>query len=280
MTSSSPPDLDDLLRRALIALEPYRDEVVIIGGIAKKWYRHLPGFDEIGLAPLDTNDVDVAMPEPLQIQGGMTLDRRFQDAGLARHESQTYRGQRAPCRYYLATAPDPARTRDPYVECLVPELGRERETPGHPQNDQLAATPVRFLDLLMATAIAVDHPIHGSVRVPHPLAFAIVKTRMRRTRHRGPVQRHHVGLFRGKQARDQADLYYVLMCLRSQWGAWAPLWMTWQARSPTWKSWMRDAERFWAEAYATPASQASQEVMAIYPAVPADVVARTMAAFR
>ena len=171
MTPARPDPAWELLRLTAQAIRPYHDQVVIVGGFASLCYQWLPGFEDRGLAVLRTNDIDLALPEPLALQGGESLDQRLCGRGLERRTSISARNEALPCRYYLPGTPQPPRASDPYVECLVPMLGREREKPGRPQGDLLVASPVRFLDILVADAIDLDHPDHGALRIPHPLAF-------------------------------------------------------------------------------------------------------------
>jgi hypothetical protein len=76
------PKVQSLLRLIATAIEPYRNEVVLIGGIAKHFYQLCEGFAETGLVPNATFDIDLALPEPLFLQGRASLHQRLMDQRL------------------------------------------------------------------------------------------------------------------------------------------------------------------------------------------------------
>lgn len=226
-----------LLQRTMLALEPYRDEVVLVGGFAKTLYRHLPGFRDPGVVPQATLDIDLALPEPLLVRAAGSLHERLEAAGLLRHVSLGLDNRPAAHRYHLAED-GVARPAAVHLEFIVPLRGAERDAPGRPQPDLLAHA-LRFVDLLQADPVTVDDPDLGSIRLPHPLTYAIQKTLIWRKRQPEKAQ------------RDQADVFYVLLALREDWPAWRSQWHRLGQQRAEWAKWLASAHQHWRDHYRT-----------------------------
>jgi len=84
---------------------------------------------------------------------------------------------------------------------------------------------------------------------------------------------------RGGQAKDQADLFYVIMSFRSQWDAWSSRWHGWRSHSPEWAAWLTTVQNLWTDLYATPASIGSREVHGMNVGMTPDLIARVMQDF-
>jgi hypothetical protein len=175
------PKVQELLRLVVRAIEPYENEIVLIGGVAKHWYSNLPGYEDPGFQPMGTIDIDLALPEPLALRGGATLHRRLMDQQLTPREIPGLDNRTAISRYYLPGITRPTAN-DPYLECLVPMRGADRDSPGNPQGPPLVASAVRFLDLVTADALQITIPDIGTLRIPHPFAYITQKTRIRSKR--------------------------------------------------------------------------------------------------
>jgi hypothetical protein len=255
-----------LLKQVFTALGPYREEILLIGGFAKTYYRLVPGFRDLGLIPLATNDVDLAMREPLMIRGGQRLHDALLAQGLVHHEIWDTSNRPAACRYYLPGTKRPLPN-DPYVEFLVPLFGPESTKPSRPQQDELLAQAVRFADLLLAEPVTVQDPELGLLRIPHPLAFVIQKTRIRK--YRKPA----------KQARDQADAFYVVISMRSEWEAWRDRWHDWSQRSETWASWLKTTSDWWTTLYKSPSQPGAKEVASSHQSISAELAFQVMSEF-
>jgi hypothetical protein len=237
-----------LLRRTMAALGPYREDVVFIGGFAKTFYRHLPGFRDHGLVPQATLDVDLALPEPLLLRENASLHLRLEEQGLRRYVGLGLDNRPAFHRYHLMED-GIARPAVVHLEFIVPLRGPDRETPGHPQADLLAHA-LRFIDLLQDQPVTVVDPEFGSLRLPHPLAYAIQKTRIWRDR-------------RDKANRDQADAFYVIFGLQANWSAWRNEWLRLSQNRPEWARWLATTQQHWREQYRTPDSPGGRTVALI-----------------
>ena len=200
-----------LLRRTLAALGPYRTDVVFIGGFAKTFYCHLSGFRDHGLVSQATLDIDLAVPEPLLLRENSTLHHRLEDQGLRRYVGLGLDNRPAYHRYHLLED-GIERPAVVYLEFIVPLRGPDRLTPGKPQADLLAHA-LRFIDLLQDRPVTIVDPEFGSLRLPHPLAYVIQKTRIWRDRQPDKAQ------------RDQADAFYVIFGFQADWSAWRVEWL-------------------------------------------------------
>ena len=258
--------VQELLRLTVRAIEPYQNEIVLIGGVAKHWYSNLSGYVNPGFEPMSTIDIDLALPEPLALRGGSTLHQRLMDQHLTMKEILGLDNRPAICRYYLPGITHP-RADDPYLECLVPMRGPDRDSAGNPQGPPLVASAVRFLDLVTTDALQITIPEIGTLKIPHPFAYIIQKTRIRSKRR--PE----------KQAKDQADVFYVAMSFRSQWAEWSTMWHRWRSHSPEWSAWLTTVQNHWTDLYATPTSAGSREVQSMNVGMPSDLIARIMQDF-
>ena len=72
----------DQFRRLVVALEPWLDQVVIVGGWAHQLFRLHPHAQDLDYAPLWTVDTDVAVPTKLTV-GKEDIRARLMAQGFA-----------------------------------------------------------------------------------------------------------------------------------------------------------------------------------------------------
>jgi hypothetical protein len=266
---SKPPRItaEDLLRRVLSGLGAYREGVVLVGGFARDLYRHVDGFADLAMHPPGTNDIDFAVPDPLQVCGDSRLHDVLLRSGLRNLPQFGLNHQVSASVYYPVELADP-KPLDPHVEFITPLHGPDRDGNARPQRDDLFAFALRFVDLLLDEPIAVSDPVLGRVRIPHPLAFIIQKTRIRPKRQKDR-----------KAAKDQADAFFVVVSLKSRWIDWR---MRWDriAHHEEQGSWLRDTQRLWEDLYHDPTGRGALEVAQAYPGFDPAVACRVMAEFR
>jgi len=226
-----------LLHRTMAALGPYRSDVILIGGFAKTFYRHLPGFRDQGLVSQATLDVDLALPEPLLLRENSTLHHRLEEQGLRRYVGLGLDNRPAYHRYHLMED-GIERPAIVHLEFIVPLRGPDRLTPGQPQADLLAHA-LRFIDLLQDRPVTIIEPEFGSIRLPHPLAYAIQKTRIWRDRQPDKAQ------------RDQADSFYVILGFQADWTAWRDEWLRLSEHRHEWAQWLAVTQQRWRDLYRT-----------------------------
>ncbi len=155
MNSSQGPDN---FRQLLIALEPWLDQVVIIGGWAHQLYRLHPYAQELDYSPLTTIDADVAVPADLPA-GEENIRTRL----LARGFKEEFAGDHHPpaTHYHLG-----AGISGFYAEFVTPLIGGEydrkhgrkatREVAG------IASQQLRHIELLLNHPWSIDFVVKGS----------------------------------------------------------------------------------------------------------------------
>jgi hypothetical protein len=257
----------EVFLRAIDALGPYREGVVLIGGFARDLYRHVPGFADPDVHAPGTNDVDLAVPDPLRLFGKIRLHDCLLQHGFKASERLGL-DHRTVAKVYFPAEIDRPRPTDPHVDIITPLHGPERDTHAQPQPPDLFAFALRFVDLLLDDPITVDDPQVGTVRIPHPLAYIVQKTLIRPKRQT-----------EGKQAKDQADAFFVVVSLQSAWSDWRARWKH-ITETPEQKQWLKTTAQRWDELYRSPDRPGAREVAAAYPRFPAEVVCRVMTDFQ
>lgn len=198
-------EFDKFFMQVIRALEPYLDQVVIVGGCANALYRHLPHVRP-GPTPLLTYDLDVAAPNrPREAKIG--LGESLESAGLRPvPESQ-------PTNKY-AEANDPNKK----LEFICPTEGlstnAKRKKPTLVDiNPGAMAEALDYAELLLVQPLSVDLctvPELGVresliVKIPHPIVYVIQKALIRENRRD-----------QWKKAKDSYYTYEVAVLFRNQ----------------------------------------------------------------
>lgn len=189
-----PQHLASLLT-TLRALEPYLDDVVVVGGWVPTLYRRYGGVPARHPALL-TRDIDVAVPATLPRRGRPSVDQLLCRAG---YEPRVLGSEMGAVTKYELQSPTTE------VEFLVPEVG----PPGPPSRavqEGLTAQALRYLSVLLENTqrVQVRDSLEGlnvelTVCVPSPAAFVYQK---------GLTLQYR----RGRVAKD---LYYIFDFLDS-----------------------------------------------------------------
>jgi hypothetical protein len=247
-----------LFRQLLPRLGDYREHMVVSGGIARDLYRYHPGFTDLHLSGATTKDVDFAVPDPLHHVGTSSLHAVLLKAGLRRHTVDEWQHdpvlgtvpKPVACRYFPAALASPFVT-DPHIEFITP-VRTAQQGNARPQGDDLIAFSLNYVSLLLDRPVTVEVPELGAIRLPHPLAYIVQKTLIRPERQGA-----------GKQAKDQADAFQVLVSLNKAWPSWRDRASAWREH-PTYGPWLSDALARWQDLYAHAASPGALEVAAAY----------------
>jgi hypothetical protein len=187
----------EALGHALAALGPYREDVVVVGGVAVAIYAEHPDFRGVAdLGALATNDIDLLVPHPLAVRAGRTLDATIRSAAC---EPETG---------ILGT--NGYRLTDPAAHGAVIELlsGTDGIGLGQPQPDVLTHRPSEAV-LVSAAPWVIATPV-GRIAVPHPVGYAAQKLLMRDRR---PLH---------KRGKDLVDALVVLGGFQAWWPRWWP----------------------------------------------------------
>ncbi len=169
-------ETQDLIRFAwlLDALEPWLDQVVIIGGWAHRLYRLHPSAQTPGHAPLMTLDADVVVPAHLSVQGEDIRTRL-----LARGFKEEFLGDdRPPATHYRVSRAAGSF----YAEFLTPLVGGTQDRKGRPKATAeiagITAQRLRHLELLLRAPWTVMFDAGGfssRLQVANPIAFLVQK---------------------------------------------------------------------------------------------------------
>lgn len=168
-------DRDELsdLRRLLVALEPYLDRLLIIGGWAHRLYRFLDDVAGLSYDPIFTTDTDVAIPSKEALPKDALLGRLHEQGFV-----EEFRGDDKPpiTHYHLGSADSQY-----YVEFLTPLLrGRRGKETDTVVVGGVVAQALNHLDILMIEpwSVLVTDPASRAgfkVSVPNPSAYIAQK---------------------------------------------------------------------------------------------------------
>ena len=164
--------------RLIVALDPWLDQAVIVGGWAHRLYHLHPSAQELDFAPLVTLDADVALPPALPAQ-----TPAIREALLANGFKEEFRGDDVPpATHYRLGDKDSGF----YAEFLTPLTGSEYTRSGKRKaTAQVAGVnsqQLRFIELLLNNPWTVELRVEDFelaapkvVRVANPVGFLAQK---------------------------------------------------------------------------------------------------------
>ena len=165
--------------RLVDALEPWLEQVVIIGGWAHRLYRLHPLAQPLSYEPLGTFDTDVAVPTNLPASGEQIHERLI---GRDFHE-ELLGDTRPPAAHYRVQSEDTSF----YAEFLTSLEGGEVKRGGRrdvtARVSGVSVQKLRHLELMFKNpwnvpiSSAVGYPTPGArrIRVPNPASFLVQK---------------------------------------------------------------------------------------------------------
>lgn len=158
------------LIKAMQVLEPYLDEIVLVGGWVPLLYSRC-GHTSSPHPLLRTMDIDIVVPGRVPDRGRPAIDQLLSRAG---YEPRVHPSDDALVKYELAS---PVTE----IEFLTPEIGRPGRATRSVQRG-LTAQALRYLQILLENTvkIRIDDTVCGSdisltVTVPSPGAFIYQK---------------------------------------------------------------------------------------------------------
>lgn len=165
------------------ALEPWLDQVVIVGGLAHKLYRLHPGAQALDYPPLNTLDADVALPASLVV-GEQDIRAHLVAHGFT---EELLGEDRPPATHYHLGGESSGF----YVEFLTPlvggEYGRKRQRKSTMEIAGISSQQLRHIELLLHEPWWIElkgEGLVGSVRVANPVTFVAQKILIHRKRER------------------------------------------------------------------------------------------------
>lgn len=165
--------------KLILALEPWLDQVVIVGGWAHRLYRLDPRSQQVDYPSLTTLDIDVAMPPKVEMKGQSIRDRMV-DAGF---KEEFLGDAHPPATHYHFEAVEGGF----YAEFLSPLTGSDIDRKGQPKLTAdvggISSQLLRFIDLLLVAPwmIQVDgtkgsgFAAKKSLQIANPAAFLAQK---------------------------------------------------------------------------------------------------------
>ena len=269
------PDLEaqlsELIGRSWRALDHYRSDIVLVGGLATRYYARHPGFSPPPMTSRVTVDVDVALPDPTNIRGQQTIPAALEAGHLVAYVTTDVAGHPVEACFQLEEEGTHARA-DVHLEFLVPLQGRNATSPGEPQ-PTLIAHALRYVDLLLYKPVAIDEGSLGRIQLPHPASFIMQKQCIRRDRQATE-----------KAATDQADVVFTLWGFQPIWDDLVSRWNELERTNSEWAVWSRRTKQQMRQLYASANAPGSQEVRGVFASQPgvsvsAEDIARVVQAF-
>lgn len=175
--------ISDPFGRLLAALEPWLDQIVIVGGWAHRLYRRHPDAQALDYPPLSTLDADVAL-SPTLMTGEQGIHARLLAFGF---QEEFFGNARPPATHYHLGG----ETSGFYAEFLTPLVGSEYDRK-HKRRAIIevagtATQQLRHIELLLHSpwSIHVEHAeLSAPIRIANPVAFLAQKILIHRRRER------------------------------------------------------------------------------------------------
>ena len=197
------------LYRVLKSIEPYLQDLILVGGFASLLYRVHEKADNADNPLLITYDVDLASEGEVAIKGEKSIHESLEDEGLKCELVGKF--EEPILKYYPTEKIDS----EYYVEFLAPLFGSETKRNGKPDLTQkiqkdLSAQKLRYLDLLLQDTWTVhssnlsdlqEYP-NLAIKLPHPCMYIMQK--MLTLPKRQPLDRN----------KDYAYIYQTLTYFR------------------------------------------------------------------
>lgn len=179
----TPEEMLAFLGHVARTVSDYLDRIVVVGGFAPVLYRYHPAMMATAADPPSTNDLDLAVPENLEIIAGVTLAARFKSARF----TEVVAGPDPPASQFIPPLDwGPGLS----VEVLTPLHGPPEDRKGRSRSvvtlqrgggGGIQAIRLRWIDLLLAEPWTVSHdevqaiPEGLALHVAHPAAYLAQK---------------------------------------------------------------------------------------------------------
>ena len=173
----------DPFSRLVVALEPWLEQVVIIGGSAHQLYRRHPSAQELDYPPLMTLDTDVAVPLKLPVR-----EEDIRSRLLAHGFMEEFLGDDRPpaTHYHLGDEASGF-----YVEFLTPLIGGEYDRKGRRKATTevagVASQRLRYVELLLHHPWSLDFEsgaFAAKLKIANPVSFVAQKVLIHEERER------------------------------------------------------------------------------------------------
>jgi hypothetical protein len=170
-------------KRLVAALEPWLDQVVIVGGWAHRLYRLHPDAQELDYPPLMTLDTDIAVPAKL-VAGERDIRERLLAQGFT---EEPLGDSRPPATHYRLAG----EASGLYAEFLTPLVGseynRKRKRKATMEIAGISSQQLRYIELLLHQPWSIDFESGGfaaKIQVANPAGFLAQKVLIHERRDR------------------------------------------------------------------------------------------------
>lgn len=206
------------LKALVLALEPYQESYVIVGGIVPLLYRFHGDYESPRHAAQLTTDIDLAVPEKIKVVGQHTLRECLIEAGFVILPS---RGSEPPKHFVQHLRYGEDIRGEVYAEFLVPLKGKDTKRDGSPKSPVevqkgLNAEALRHIDILLESPIALrldrlpttqpGHTTELVAQIPSPASYIIQKLLSSQRRDKP-----------AKKIKDLAAVYDVVVLTNRDW---------------------------------------------------------------
>ncbi len=175
--------VQDPLSRLVVALEPWLDQVVIIGGRAHQLYRWHPAAQKLDYPPLITLDTDVAVPLRLPVR-----EQDIRARLLAHGFTEEFLGDDRPPATHYQLGDEASGF---YVEFITPLIGGEYDRKGRRKATTevagVASQRLRHVELLLHHPWSIDFKsdgFAGKIQIANPVSFVVQKVLIHEDRER------------------------------------------------------------------------------------------------
>ena len=164
----------DPFARLIAALEPYLDQIVIIGGWAHQLYRHHPAAQQLDYPPLMTLDTDIAM-----LPGVFLREQDIRSRLIAHGFEEEFLGDDRPPATHYRLGDEASGF---YAEFLTPLVGAVRDRTGRrtatPEISGVTPHGLRYVEILLHHPWAIDFAsgeVTAQIRIANPVSFVAQK---------------------------------------------------------------------------------------------------------
>ena len=266
MTIRLPEEMDDALRdlgTCLAGLGPYRDRMVLAGGMVPVLYRHLDSVRQVDRVPLTTFDLDIALPAKLAVRDHPSIAELLTASAF---ESRVKGSDDPPVVVFQHARHGYEGVAPIYVEFLAPLSGPETDRVGVQKRlvtvqRGLRAQALRYIGLLLERPLAIHStrvPVLRvadpgfEIRVPHPAMFLLQKMLCRDER---PA---------AKRDKDLAYVFDVVTLFSPIWVEMGEVAREVSARNSAYSSWIARAKERLSTLFASPTADGPISVRRVY----------------
>lgn len=266
------------------AMGPYREDVVVTGGLVPLLYRYHPQYNQPPQQPLLTGDLDLTVPESLPLRGEKRLVDCLEQGGFVIIPSRSVAQHALPKHFFQRREHGTESLAPVHGEFLSPLTGSPTDREGKPKSPRkvqsgLNAEALRYLDLLLWEPISfgldsiseleIDREEGLEVRLPGPGAYLVQKILCSQKRRSAE-----------KRDKDFAYIYDVATLTHGRWPEVRTEIEDLRQEKRTWEKWIDNAAKILAEAFDSQSALGPNAVEVVYEGhVRADTVERVMDRF-